>query len=282
MQVLGLGVLISTLLIVRNEWSWLEQMVTSNRFANSLFNFALFYLIVITTAGCLKLVYQLTRSRKGSGRNNIYYGINNMTRVLIGMGGVVTAFSLFGIDPRTLLTSLSIVAAAVAIISKDFIYDFLIGLHFSFSRDFEIGDYVKLGEYQGHIVEIEILKIRLLNEDDDIVLIPNSKVYNGEIINYTKRDQALLSIDFQLDLSLLESLEDLEQDLVSSLQAFDEYIERDSFNLKIVEMKKDYIDFKFQYRLKELDAALQKMIRRRTVRQVFSSISSRRLKNNIS
>lgn len=208
-------------------------------------------------------------------RTNFQYGIDNIARVLITLAGVVFIFQLFGVEVRTLLTSISIVAAAIAIISKDYITDFLVGLYFSFSKDFEINDYVRFGEQKGKITELQMLKIRLLNDDDHSVLIPNTKIYLNEIINYTKRDIRLMSIDFQLNLNAVGHLEQLESDLIASLEDFAEFIEPQSFNLRIVELKKDYIDLKFQYTLKKFDRDLQQQIRKKTVRQVFNSITGR-------
>ncbi len=275
-RMVGQMIFILALLVAKGFWPQFSQFLESNRFVTPLFNFLIFYIVVMTLAGCLKLIYRWNSRLRGQAQSNVYHGINNITRVVVGLGVVVMIFSLFGIDPRTLLTSMSIVAAAIAIISKEFINDFLIGLNFSFSKNFEINDYVKLGEQRGRIMQIGILKVHLLNDDDDLVLIPNSKVYVGEIVNYTKRDLALLSIDFQLDIRSVGSIETLEQDLISSLDGFSEFIEPKSFNLKIVDMKKDYIDFKFQYRIKELDSKLQKMIRKRTVRQVFNNVAVRK------
>ena len=63
--------------------------------------------------------------------------------------------------------------------------------------------------------------------------------------------------------------------MISALSDFDEYLERESFNLKIVELKKDYIDIKFQYILKKFDRELQSKIRRKTVRRVFNFLSEK-------
>jgi len=84
-----------------------------------------------------------------------------------------------------------------------------------------------------------------------------------------------MSIDFQLNLNAVGHLEQLESDLIASLEDFGEFIEPQSFNLRIVELKKDYIDLKFQYTLRKFDRDLQQQIRKKTVRQVFNSITGR-------
>ncbi|NJC25948.1 mechanosensitive ion channel family protein [Neolewinella antarctica] len=210
-------------------------------------------------------------------KGNFEYGIDNIAKVVMTFGGLVYAFRFFGVDPQTLLTSMSIVAAAIAIITKEYINDFLVGLYFSFSRNFEINDYVKMGEYKGKITELQILKIRLLNDNDDSVLIPNGKVYNSEIINYTRRDTRAMSVDFEVNINNVDSIEQLESDLAAALTEFDEYIEPESFNLRVVAMHKDSLELKFQYRLQRFDRELQRDIKRKTVRVVFSHLAGKRV-----
>jgi len=252
-----------------------EKLLKEYYRLDTIVSFLFFLVIVDFSVRLIKYFYNRRHKNRPGRKDNFHYGVNNIAKLMVGVGLIVTLFGVFGIDFKSLLTSLSIVAAAIAIISKEFIYDFLVGIYFSFSRNFEINDYVKIGEQKGKIQEIDMLKIKLLNDDDDLLIIPNAKVYLSEIINYTKRDIRLMSIDFQLDLLRLESIEVLESELISSLEEFSSYIEADSYTLKIVNMKKDYIDLKFQYTLKQIDRDIQKSIRKSTVRQVFNHISSK-------
>src|SRR5690606_5985513 len=163
-----------------------------------------------------------------------------------------------------------------AILTKEYIVDFLSGIYLSFSNTFEINDYVKLDHQKGKIVEISMLKVKLRNDDDDIVIIPNSKVHYNEIINYTKRDVRLMSIDFQIALKHIDNIENLEREIILALENFSEYIEPHSFNLKVIEMKMDHLDLKFQYTLKGVDMDLQRQIRKKTIREVFNFISGKK------
>ena len=111
---------------------------------------------------------------------------------------------------------------------------------------------------------------------NDIVIIPNSKVHFNEIINYTKRDMRFMTVDFQIALKYLANIEQLEKELILSLKSFSEYIEPKSYNLKVVELKMDYLELKFQYQLKLVDMDLQRKIRKKTIREVFNFISSKK------
>ena len=209
-------------------------------------------------------------------KNNVHFGIENIANFTIGAGLLIMFLSVFGINPSELITSLTIVAAAIAILTKEYIVDFLSGVYLSFSNTFEINDFVKIDVQKGKIVEIGMLKVKILNDDEDIVIIPNSKVYYSEIINYTKRDVRLMTVDFQIALKYIDNIEQLEKEIISSLVSFSDYIEPKSYNLKVVEMKMDYLELKFQYTLKLVDMDLQRKIRKKTIREVFNFISSKK------
>ncbi|MBC6995210.1 mechanosensitive ion channel [Neolewinella lacunae] len=267
--------LIALLVYLKYYSAAVSNYLADHTEVRTVFSFIFFVAVVDFVRRSFSRWYARQHRLNPNQKANFQYGLDNIAKLLIGMGLIVSLFAFFGVDIHSLLTSLSIVAAAIAIISKDYISDFVVGIYFSFSKDFEINDYVKLGEHKGKITELQMLKIKILNDDDDSVVIPNGKIYNNEIINYTKRDIRLMSIDFQININNVGNIETLEDELIESLTMFGEFIESHSFNLKIVEMKKDSIDFKFQYTLKRLDQELQRQIRRKTVRQVFSHIAGR-------
>lgn len=85
-----------------------------------------------------------------------------------------------------------------------------------------------------------------------------------------------MTVDFQISLVYLNNIEQLEKEIILSLGSFNEYIEPKSYNLKVIEMKKDYLELKFQYTLKLVDMDLQRKIRKKTIREVFNFISSQK------
>ena len=253
--------------------------IEENYVFDSFIFFLIYVLILRLFLSTVRLLYLGRKKIKGEDekKDNILIGVNNIYRIFFGLGFVVTVFAFFGIDILMLLTSMSIVAVAFAIISKEFINDLIVGVYNSFSDDFEIGDYVKINGQKGKILEIGLLKLKLYDDNDVIIFIPNGKAYSNEIVNYTKRDIRQMNIDFQLDIKFVKNIELLEKELKNSLEIYAEYIVEDSYNLKIVDMKKDYLDFKFQYKLNHMDRDIQISIRRKTVRKVFSYITERSL-----
>jgi hypothetical protein len=66
------------------------------------------------------------------------------------------------------------------------------------------------------------------------------------------------------------------------LAEYHDLIEPDSFNLKILNIHKDYLDLKFQYILTRVDRVIEKEIRKKTVRQVVNYLRSESNKNKVS
>lgn len=266
--------LLSVFVYLRYFNEFFSELMTNFTFLFSILTFILFALTVNLVSIFLKYSYSKKNKLDVYQKNNVHFGIENISNLVLTIGFLVLIVSLFGIHPKEFITSMSIVAAAIALITKDYIADFFSGIYLSFSKAFEINDYVLLDNYKGKILEINMFKTKLLSDDDDVVIIPNAKVHNNEIINYTKRDIRRMNIDFQLDLKYLDNIERFEKQLITAVKDFSEYIEEKSYNLKVVDMKKDYVDLKFQYTLKELDIDLQRKIRKKTIRKVFSHITS--------
>lgn len=242
----------------------------------ALLGFAIFYIAISFSSNLIKYLYSKKNKIPKGKKNNVHFGIENIANFLIGIAITIMVFSLSGIKIEELIYSFTIVAAATAILTKEYILDFISGIYLSFSNAFEINDYVKLDKLKGKIVDISMLKVKILNDDDDVVIIPNSKVHFNEIINYTKGDLRLMTVDFQIALKYINNIEQLEDELISSLKGFREFIEDKSYNLKVVEMKMDYLELKFQYTLKRIDMEMQRKIRKKTIREVFNFISSKK------
>lgn len=271
-------ILLVAVIYVKYFWRWVPH--TPVVFVHNVYDSASGLLIILLFLNIcftgVKWLYQRQQRDKNAGKtDNVIVGLRNIFIIFSAVSVVISVFGFFGIDIKTLFTTLSIVAAAIAIVTKDFIIDLIVGIYMGFSRDYEIGDYVRIGDVRGKLIEIGLFKVKILNDDDDVVFFSNAKVYASEVVNYTQRDIRLMSVDFEIDIQRIKSIEGLERDLIQSLHGFAEYIQPSSYALKIVDVKKDSLDLKFQYRLRELDQDMHKSIRRKTVRQVFSSITRR-------
>ena len=241
-------------------------------FLHSIVEFLILFTVVNIVTAILIMVYRLRKNIPYKFTDNVINGVNNLYYLIVTFGVIMMILGFWGIDLKNLITSLSIVAAAIAIISKEYVNGIISGIIISFSKEINIDDYVKIGENKGKILDINLTKITLQNEDDDIIYIPNDKVYMSEIINYTKKEIKRVSLDFELGIEYHTTIEKLEKSLSESLKDFHHFIEPDSFNIKIVDVHHEYLSLKFQYKLKEVNREIERMIRKKTIRLIANSI----------
>jgi small-conductance mechanosensitive channel len=250
-----------------------EEILVSEHSQRTIISFLVFLAAINLLAKLIKWWYRQRGFARRRGVKNFVFGVENIRKLLLIGLFLFTVLSLMGVEPIQLLTSLSIVAAAIAIISKEFVNDLIVGMYYSFSDVFEAGDYVKFHGYKGRVVDIGLLKVKIMNDNDDLVILPNGKVYSEEIINYTRRDVGLMSIDFEIDIRMVKDIDSLEGELIEAVADYAEYIEPQSYNLKILEVKKDLLELKFQYQLVGGKSTFQRQIKRKTVRAVFSYVT---------
>lgn len=105
--------------------------------------------------------------------------------------GVFMGFSAFGLD----LSSLSLFAGALGVGlgfgMQGVVKEFISGLVLIFDRLIRIGDYLELqtGE-RGVVAEIGARATRLRNNDDMDVLVPNSRLIEAPVTNWTHQNSA--------------------------------------------------------------------------------------------
>ncbi|WP_236970286.1 mechanosensitive ion channel family protein [Membranihabitans marinus] len=237
--------------------------------------------VLMVDLGIRTIIHFYKRKKNlGAGKyDNVTLGLKNIYYLFLTGALISAILAGFGVDYKTFFTSISIVAAAIAIVSKDYIVDIISGIILSFSSYIKINDYVKVGEEKGRIIDMTLSKTLLLNDEDDIIAISNNKVFTSEITNYTRKASKKVSIDFEINLHALDTIEKLEQELIRSLDDYNKYIVEDSFQFKIVEIHKDSLSLKFQYVLKRMNRPIEKDIRTKTVRRVVNLIMENMDKN---
>ena len=78
-----------------------------------------------------------------------------------------------------------LVGAMVTLGSSSAVSNLVSGTVLIYTRGFQIGDYVEIGDTFGEVVERSLLKTQLRTPLNEIVTIPNSRVLNASIVNFS-------------------------------------------------------------------------------------------------
>jgi len=226
----------------------------------------LFFMLASFSLSVLRysVIYLYIRKNrlKSNIKDNFILGINRIVSVFNTLFLVISVMYLFDIDPLKFVTSITIVAAAIALIFKDYVTNMINGLIIMFSDRLSLGDHIKVLNEEGKILDITLLNIVLQNEDNDMVLIPNSVIITSLIVNQSKQNIKKLTVEFEMDLAHGYNPDSLEEGLWPSIMSFSDHIGREGFSVKTLDIKKDTAKFKIQLLFKYHDRQIEREIRR--------------------
>ncbi|WP_367866340.1 mechanosensitive ion channel family protein [Pedobacter sp. WC2423] len=199
---------------------------------------------------------------KSTIKDNFILGINRIVSILNTVFGVIAIMIWMGIQPLEFLTSITIVAAAIAVTFKDYITNMINGLIIMFSDRLSLGDHIRVNDNEGKILDITLINMILQNEDNDMVIIPNSVVFSSVIINQSKQNIKKLSIEFEMAIQFGYTPDFLEKHLYRAVDSFKDNIVSSGLTIKTLAIHKDIARFKAQVLLNNYDKLKEREIRR--------------------
>ncbi len=113
-----------------------------------------------------------------------------LIRVFVFGAGTVALLRAFGMDVTPMLTALGVGGLAVALALKDTLENFFAGLHIMVETPISVGDYIRISqEEEGTVTDIGWRTTRLLTTGNSTVVIPNSKITSGTLLNFNHPSQ---------------------------------------------------------------------------------------------
>ena len=222
----------------------------------------------------IEIIYRFRKKLPTSSTNNITVGLDNIFSVVIIVFLIFLSLSLAGISIVQFFTSISIVAAAIAIVSREYLNAMISGFIITFTNMINIGDYVLLNEQRGRIKDITLLKTYIENEQGELIAVNNDKAFLSDIVNLTKSNKRRVNIQFEVNAQTIKDIDAFENEIKDQLGEFAQYIAKDSITLKIEDLRADKILFILYYTLSELEPEIEKTIRRKTTRKLVSYIQA--------
>lgn len=227
-------------------------------------NYVVYGVILLSILILRWTVIRIYKSKKQTDKkDNFVVGINTLSLIIASVLLFFIFLQLFNVEIKQFFTSISIIAAAIAIISKDYISNAINGMILMFNTHISIGDYVKIGDQKGKINHLSLINVHLLNEEGDLVLIPNNVVFSTQIVNYTKGETRKAQLELPLPLSMVEDLGKTELLFKESISDFKHKANINSLSFKIIEITKEVVIVRISVLLHEPDHTVEKEIRRR-------------------
>lgn len=122
-------------------------------------------------------------------------------RVVLYTIVVVSALTLVGVPMSSIIALIGAAGLAVSLALQNYLSNLAGGFIILFSKPFKSGDMIEIDSTTGQIKSINILYTKMLTSDNKTVLIPNGKVADAKIINYSEMPTRRLDMTFDISYS---------------------------------------------------------------------------------
>ena len=138
----------------------------------------------------------------------IYFGL----LVLV----IIAALGTLGVNTTSFAAIIGAAGLAIGLALQANFSNFGAGVVILFLRPFKIGDFVEAGGATGSVEAIGIFNTTIKTGDNRVIIVPNSNIIGGNIINYSKepirRIDLVISVGYDDDLKLVkQTLEEILQ-----------------------------------------------------------------------
>ncbi|MBY5952089.1 MULTISPECIES: mechanosensitive ion channel family protein [Algoriphagus] len=218
--------------------------------------------LVISLGRFITLGIYLKKTAETKVQPNFVLGINRIATILNFFAFLISLMLAFGIRPLEFLTSITIVAAAIALLTKEYITNIVNGLILMFSEQLEIGDKINVGNKTGFIRDITLVNTVLKSETGELIFIPNSMILSTDVVNYSKNNTHQVVFDAEIPYSSDLQLNQLEESLTQVLKEYGDLVLTEGAQLNILERKSDNILMRYQFPIRSGEKIKEAQVRK--------------------
>lgn len=174
----------------------------------------LFFAVVVLIIGYLLSKVCIKLMSKGLNKTKIdptaHSFLKSLVRVALYVILIVIVLTILGVPTTSIVAVIGASGLAIGLALQNSLSNLAGGFLILFSKPFEVGDYIKLGDVEGTVQAISILYTRLLTFDNKAIYIPNGQVSDSTLINYNdeklRRLDLVFSIAYENDFKVAKKL----------------------------------------------------------------------------
>jgi len=126
--------------------------------------------------------------KKGNVDATLISFVSSLAYVLIMAFVIIAALGQLGVQTASFVAVLGAAGLAVGLALQGSLANFAAGVLMIIFKPFKVGDYVEGGGVSGLVEEIGIFATELKSPDNKKIIVPNAKMTNDSIINYTAKE----------------------------------------------------------------------------------------------
>ena len=143
--------------------------------------------------------------------------IKNLSNIVMLIFVIMAAVKPLGIETAQFAVALGAAGLAIGLALQGSLSNFASGFLMIIFRPFKVGDFIEAAGIKGTVKEIQIFNTIINTPDNVRAIIPNGKITDGNILNYTvtgtRRIDLVIGVSYEDDLKKAQSI--IESVLVS-------------------------------------------------------------------
>ncbi len=175
-----------------------KEEVTARQFLGYAEGIIFVCAVIVLTAMLIRITDTIvkhaieTHARKTSTRVNeaLLPLVNRVINIILALIAIIIILDHFGQDVSSLVVSLGVGSLAIALAAQDTLSNMIGGFVIMLDRPFRVGDRIQLpsGE-MGDVHEIGIRSTKILDFDNNLVIVPNAELVKSRITNFSYPEQ---------------------------------------------------------------------------------------------
>ncbi len=184
-------------------------------------------------------------------RVSVYRHVASLTarlsRLIVIVAGVLLALDALSLDRAvaSMLAGLGIVGLAFGLAAKNTGGDYLAGFIIHFTHPYRIGHLIQVGNFMGYVDSLELRATTIRTQEGQRVIIPNHKIVENELINYTITGER--RVDVKCGISQDADLEKAEDAAIKAVESLKTRNPERAVELFYGEIAESSIDFTIRF-----------------------------------
>jgi len=131
--------------------------------------------------------------------------ISSMVRYVVIAFVVIAALSKIGVETTSFVAIIGAAGLAIGLALQGSLSNFASGVLIIALRPFKAGEYIEAAGTAGVVESVQIFSTTLTTADNKYVVVPNSSILGGNIVNYsrkpTRRIDLMIGVSYSADLA---------------------------------------------------------------------------------
>lgn len=156
-------------------------------------------------------LFDILQGRKRR-KQTVFKFSKNIVAIVIYVVGILIILSGLGVEVGPLVAGLGIGGLAVALALQDTLSNFFAGVYLTAEQPIRVGDFIEISETEkGYVEEIGWRSTKIKTVENNILIIPNSKLANAVIKNYEVPESELafwvpVGVSYKSELDKVEKI----------------------------------------------------------------------------